>query len=63
VPVASFNQDQTRYFDVHHSADDTLVNVDRRDLDQNVAAWALLIYMVADSGIDFRAAPSPCAAP
>ena len=63
VPVASFNQDQTRYFDVHHSADDTLANVDRRDLDQNVAAWALLIYMVADSGIDFRAAPSPCAAP
>jgi len=56
VPVASFNQDQTRYFDVHHSADDTLVNVDRADLDQNVAAWAVLIYMVAESGIDFRAA-------
>jgi Zn-dependent M28 family amino/carboxypeptidase len=56
VPVASFNQDQTRYFDVHHSADDTVAKIDRADLDQNVAAWAVLIYMVAESGIDFRAA-------
>lgn len=56
VPVASFNQDQTHYFDVHHSADDTLERVDRTELNQNVAAWAVLIYMVAESGIDFRAA-------
>jgi Zn-dependent M28 family amino/carboxypeptidase len=56
VPVASFNQDQTNYFDVHHSADDTLEKIDRVELNQNVAAWAVLIYMVAESGIDFRAA-------
>ena len=58
VPVASFNQDQTRYFDLHHSADDTLAQIDRAELNQNVAAWAVFIYMVAESGIDFRA-PAP----
>jgi len=63
VPVASFNQDQSRYFDLHHSADDTLANVARSDLDQNVAAWATFIYMVAESGIDFRAASTSSAAP
>jgi len=56
VPIASFNQDQSRYFDVHHSAADTLAQVDRAELEQNVAAWAVLIQMVAESGIDFRAA-------
>jgi hypothetical protein len=56
VPVASFNQDQSLYFDVHHSADDTLARIDRADLDQNVAAWAVLIYSIAESDIDFRAA-------
>ena len=45
----------TRYFDVHHTPDDTLDKVDRKQLDQNVAAWASFIYLVADSDIDFRA--------
>jgi hypothetical protein len=54
VPIASFNQDQSRYFDVHHSAADTLSQVDRADLNQNVAAWTVLVYSVAESGIDFR---------
>lgn len=54
VPVASFNQDQSHYFDVHHSADDTLVRIDAADLNQNVAAWAALIYILAETELDFR---------
>jgi hypothetical protein len=55
VPVFALDQDASRYFDVHHSADDTLAVVDRRQLNQNVAAWAALLYLVADSDVDFRA--------
>lgn len=54
VPVFSYRQDASRYFDLHHSADDTLEAIDPMQLRQNVAAWALLIYLVADSDIDFR---------
>jgi Zn-dependent M28 family amino/carboxypeptidase len=54
VPIASLNQDQSRYFDVHHSADDTLERIDAADLNQNVAAWAALIYILAETGLDFR---------
>jgi hypothetical protein len=55
VPVASFNQDQSHYFDVHHSADDTLAWIDGADLNQNAAAWAALIYILAETSLDFRA--------
>ena len=60
VPPFSFRQDASRYFDIHHSADDTLNKVDPASLRQNVAAWAALLYLIADSDIDFRAlAPAP----
>jgi hypothetical protein len=55
VPAFSFRQDASRYFDIHHSADDTLDKVDPASLRQNVAAWAALLYLIADSDIDFRA--------
>ena len=55
APVFSFRQDASRYFDIHHSADDTLDKVDPASLRQNVAAWSALIYLIADSDIDFRA--------
>ena len=58
VPVASLNQDQSHYFDVHHSADDTLAHVQAADLDQNVAVWVVVLYAVAESGFEFRI-PSP----
>lgn len=54
VPVFSLNQDASRYFDLHHSADDTLDKVDPLQLNQNVAAWAALLWLIADSDIDFR---------
>ena len=55
VPLVSLQQDGTRYFDCHHTPDDTLDKVDRRQLDQNVAAWVSFAYLAAESGTDFRA--------
>jgi Zn-dependent M28 family amino/carboxypeptidase len=57
VPVFSLSQDATRYFDYHHSADDTLAIVDPAQLDQNVAAWATVLYTLANSDVDFRHLP------
>ena len=54
VPVFALNQDAGRYFDDHHSADDTLAIVDPAQLRQNVAAWTATLYMLADSDADFR---------
>lgn len=64
VPAFDLMQDGTRYFDIHHTPDDTLDKIDRQQLDQNVAAWAALVWLAADSDVDFRAhAIMPAAAP
>ncbi len=57
APVFLVAADGTHYFDVHHSADDTLDKVDRDQLNQAVASWATLVYLLADSDIDFRPPP------
>jgi Zn-dependent M28 family amino/carboxypeptidase len=59
VPVVEFNQDASRYFDLHHSADDTLDKVDPKHLAQNVAVWAAFLRMAADSDVTFRGAAKP----
>lgn len=56
VPVVDFDQEATRYFDLHHSADDTLDKIDPRELAQNVAVWAAFLRVTADSDVDFRTA-------
>jgi len=43
------NQDGTRYFDYHHTPDDTLDKVDPSQLRQNVAAWTAMLAAVADA--------------
>lgn len=58
VPAFQLSQDAMTYFDIHHTADDTLDKIDRGQLDQNVAAWAALIWLAADSDVDFRAPPA-----
>lgn len=55
TPVFRLAQDGTRYFDLHHTADDTLDKIDPAQLSQNVAAWTALIWLAADSDVDFRA--------
>jgi carboxypeptidase Q len=55
VPAFTLNQDASRYFEIHHTPDDTLDKIDRPQLEQNVAAWAALVWLAADSDVDFRA--------
>lgn len=54
APVVDFDQDASRYFDLHHSADDTLDKVDPKKLAQNVAVWAAFLRLTANSDVDFR---------
>ncbi len=42
-------QDGTRYFDLHHTPDDTLDKIDPAQLRQNVAAWTAMLAAVADA--------------
>lgn len=49
VPVIDLQQDGTRYFDLHHTPDDTLDKVDPVQLRQNVAAWAVTLDAVANA--------------
>jgi len=57
VPFVDFNQDASRYFDLHHSQDDTLDKIDPADLAQNIAVWAAFLYVTANSDVDFRPKP------
>jgi hypothetical protein len=43
APWVSLNQDGTRYFDWHHTPDDTLDKIDPAQLRQNVAAWTAVL--------------------
>ena len=43
APWISLNQDGTRYFDYHHTPDDTLDKIDPVQLRQNVAAWTTVL--------------------
>src|SRR2546421_1869216 len=57
VPPFTLSQDASRYFEIHHTPDDTLDKIDRSQLHQNVAPWAALVWLAADSDVDFRARP------
>ena len=45
--ILELEQDGSRYFDLHHTPDDTLDKVDRVQLDQNVAAYAVAAWLAA----------------
>jgi len=48
LAVVDLDQDGTRYFDLHHTPDDTLDKVDPADIEQNVAAWTAVLKVVAN---------------
>jgi Zn-dependent M28 family amino/carboxypeptidase len=48
LAVIDLNQDGTRYFDLHHTPDDTLDKIDPAQLQQNVDAWAAVLRIVAN---------------
>jgi Zn-dependent M28 family amino/carboxypeptidase len=52
MPVLALRQDATRYFDVHHTVNDTLLQVDRQALDQNVAAYVVAAYLAAEATVE-----------
>jgi hypothetical protein len=54
VPVIAMRQNGLDYFDIHHTADDTFDKVDPQELAQNIAAWAAMAYLAAQSDLDFR---------
>ncbi len=49
VAAIDLQQDGTRYFDYHHTPDDTLDKVDPEQLRQNVAAWTAMLSALADA--------------
>jgi carboxypeptidase Q len=46
-PGVGLSQDGTRYFDLHHTPDDTLDKVDPAQLRQNVAAWTTVVAILS----------------
>nr|WP_294851554.1 M28 family peptidase [uncultured Sphingomonas sp.] len=46
-PGVGLSQDGTRYFDYHHTPDDTLDKIDPVQLRQNVAAWTAAVAILA----------------
>lgn len=60
VPVLGLGHDATQYFDHHHTLNDTLDKVDRKAIDQTVAAYAVAAYLSANMQGDFgRLTPQP----
>jgi len=49
VPVVDLEQDGTRYFDIHHTADDTLDKIDPAQLAQAIEAWSIMLRTVVDT--------------
>ena len=46
--LIDLQQDGTRYFDLHHTADDTLDKIDPVQLRQNVAVWTAVVGVMAN---------------
>lgn len=59
VAGIDLNQSGLRYFDIHHTADDTLERVDPEQLRQNVAAWTAMLAVVADAPEEIGGVPRP----
>jgi hypothetical protein len=49
VAGIDLNQSGLRYFDIHHTPEDTLDRIDPEQLRQNVAAWATMLTIVANA--------------
>lgn len=53
LPVVDLNHDASRYFDLHHTANDVLAQVDPDDLAFNVAAYVSFVYFAAETDAVF----------
>jgi carboxypeptidase Q len=52
-------QDGTKYFDLHHTPDDTLDKIDKAELRQNVAAWTATLALIANYEGELKPEPKP----
>jgi carboxypeptidase Q len=57
--IIDLQQDGTKYFDLHHTPDDTLDKIDKSELRQNVAAWAATLSLVAGYEGELKPEPKP----
>ena len=57
LAVIDLQQDGTRYFDLHHTPDDTLDKVDPEQMRQNVIAWTMVLEEVANYAGDLSMGP------
>ena len=57
--IIDLRQDGTRYFDLHHTPDDTLDKIDKAQLRQNVAAWVAVLQLVANYEGKLKMEPKP----
>jgi hypothetical protein len=61
VAAIDLQQDGTRYFDLHHTPDDTLDKVDPKQLAQNVAAWTAMLSVIANAREEIERVPAAAA--
>ncbi|MFU7527980.1 M28 family peptidase [Qipengyuania sp. ASV99] len=60
--IIDLQQDGTRYFDLHHTPDDTLDKIDPVQLRQNVAVWTQVVGILANESRSIQTgAPLPSA--
>ncbi len=57
VPIIGLEQDGRDYFDLHHTADDTVDKINPHSLSQNVAAYATVAWWASEIGPRFRLKP------
>jgi len=51
VPVLEFLPDSQRYFDYHHTQEDTIDKVSKRELELGAASMAALVYLIDKYGL------------
>ena len=62
--LIDLQQDGTRYFDLHHTPDDTLDKIDPAQLRQNVAVWTQVVGILANESTSIQTgSPIPSAPP
>ena len=59
VPAFRLQQDASGQYDTHHNANDVLGAIDPAALAQNVAAWAVSLWLIAESAEDVAPPASP----
>ncbi len=57
--IIDLQQDGTRYFDLHHTPDDTLDKIDPVQLRQNVAVWTAVVQVLANEPAPIMGTPQP----